>query len=549
MLGGKTLPRRDFLRHAVMLAGAGVTAPLWAAMKYNRDAATRYFREQASETDARVNAAPSLNYWCTWSMQGMTRRLPEWRRKVAAIVGETGIAGAGYAGNYIFDELVYGPKGWSKTMFPNSRQRLYMMLDSGWDVPYGSNPRVHGRRYSSLVPDPVRFPNLGGSDVERLRNLDARVAADGWQGIALWVACQCFGEGNGVWFDDKRSFDDWRRRMEMSRKTGIRYWKIDFGPREREGLKYREIVRKAQLDVYPDLVVENKPPHNRAPLNGVGFPKFPKGRACTGSGRIFGQVDFERKDWRGTDIGRICGWSEVVRIYDMLQPFDIPTTFERVAFYSTAIDNVGAKTVLNLEDSVTTAAVLGHTFGIMRAPGIPGGFCDFDEVSHLCDRIAEVDRAVAWQQTAPAFGGRADCPSRFSMNTLTDEWHYQKGDGWVSAAWGRDVRQVAPAVLSRGVALPKVKPLEAEPPFAAAMLHPNGALAVGVFPRVKDGRWWTPRAEVSVDAAPRSGSPIGVFGEMSVLKVKGDLRADGARVFARDIHSAPGTLVSTRLQS
>ncbi|MBO7684193.1 MAG: hypothetical protein J6T51_05670 [Kiritimatiellae bacterium] len=79
MLGGKTLPRRDFLRHAVMLAGAGVTAPLWAAMKYNRDAATRYFREQASETDARVNAAPSLNYWCTWSMQGMTRRLPEWR--------------------------------------------------------------------------------------------------------------------------------------------------------------------------------------------------------------------------------------------------------------------------------------------------------------------------------------------------------------------------------------------------------------------------------------------------------------------------------------
>jgi len=51
------------------------------------------------------------------------------------------------------------------------------------------------------------------------------------------------------------------------------------------------------------------------------------------------------------------------------------------------------------------------------------------------------------------------------------------------------------------------------------------------------------------DAATRSGSPIGVFGEMSVLKVKGDLRADGARVFARDIHSAPGTLVSTRLQS
>ena len=100
-----------------------------------------------------AGTVPSLNYWCTWAIQGMTRRLPEWHRKVAAIVGEKGIAGAGYAGNYIFDELVYGPKGWSKSMFPK-------------------------------------------------------------------------------------------------------------------------------------------------PLNGVGFPKS---RACTGAGRIFGQVDFERKDWRGTD--------------------------------------------------------------------------------------------------------------------------------------------------------------------------------------------------------------------------------------------------------
>jgi hypothetical protein len=50
--------------------------------------------------------------------------------------------------------------------------------------------------------------------------------------------------------------------MEISRKAGIKYWKVDFGPREREGLKHREIARRAQLDVYPDLIVENKPPHN-----------------------------------------------------------------------------------------------------------------------------------------------------------------------------------------------------------------------------------------------------------------------------------------------
>ena len=31
--------RRDFLRNAVMFAGAGVTAPLWAAMKYDKNGA------------------------------------------------------------------------------------------------------------------------------------------------------------------------------------------------------------------------------------------------------------------------------------------------------------------------------------------------------------------------------------------------------------------------------------------------------------------------------------------------------------------------------
>ena len=56
MIGKNILPRRDFLRNAAMLAGAGVTAPLWAAMKYDRDAVLRYFRARAKETDARVKA-------------------------------------------------------------------------------------------------------------------------------------------------------------------------------------------------------------------------------------------------------------------------------------------------------------------------------------------------------------------------------------------------------------------------------------------------------------------------------------------------------------
>ncbi len=55
------MKRRDFLRNAIMLAGAGVTAPLMAAMKYNRDVVLRYFRESISETDARVEAGIEAN--------------------------------------------------------------------------------------------------------------------------------------------------------------------------------------------------------------------------------------------------------------------------------------------------------------------------------------------------------------------------------------------------------------------------------------------------------------------------------------------------------
>ncbi len=52
MKNNDKIARREFLRNAVMLAGAGITAPLWAAMKYDRNVALRYFRESAKETDA-----------------------------------------------------------------------------------------------------------------------------------------------------------------------------------------------------------------------------------------------------------------------------------------------------------------------------------------------------------------------------------------------------------------------------------------------------------------------------------------------------------------
>ena len=61
MKNSDKLPRRKFLRNAVMLAGAGITAPLWAAMKYDRNAVLRFFRASAAATDARVKAGIEAN--------------------------------------------------------------------------------------------------------------------------------------------------------------------------------------------------------------------------------------------------------------------------------------------------------------------------------------------------------------------------------------------------------------------------------------------------------------------------------------------------------
>ncbi len=58
-MGKDIQSRRDFLRHAVMLAGAGVTAPLWAAMKFDRDAVLRHFRANAASTAWGCRRTPS----------------------------------------------------------------------------------------------------------------------------------------------------------------------------------------------------------------------------------------------------------------------------------------------------------------------------------------------------------------------------------------------------------------------------------------------------------------------------------------------------------
>ena len=482
-----------------------------------------------------AEAAPSareqsLCYWCTWGVQNALCRMPGAPGR-PVFSGDQG-DGSLLARNSMSEALLFGEGGWSRTMFPKSRMDILLMLDDGWDVPFGADPRKSIRPFGALAPAAARFPELGASGAERLKNLDSRVKDNGWRGTALWVACQSEGEGNGVRFDERRTRAEWRRRMEQSGEAGIWYWKVDWGCRDGD-VDYRRLVCEVRDEVCPGLIVEHKPLSRTRPFNGL---KFPDGGGCVGTGRIFRPEDSACADWSKTDIGRLLMFSDVVRIYDTLQPVEVATSFDRIAYYGMVADKVGSKSVLNVEDCVVAGAVLGHAFGIMRVPGVVGGiYGAAPDVSHICSRIAEVDRAVAWQRFAPAFGGRADSPTRFSESVLVDEWRYQRNEGWLAAAWGRLVRQGAPAAISRGMALPEVRSLEAETPFVAAMRHPNGSVSVGTFPRCVGGRYWTPRAEVILDEAPVDGQPLGVFGEMSALRFKNGFAGHGLSVFARDL--------------
>ena len=56
--------------------------------------------------------------------------------------------------------------------FPKIRGDLYLMLDDGWDVPYGVHPDKSRDRFGTLELDEERFPSFTGTPAQRLKKLN-----------------------------------------------------------------------------------------------------------------------------------------------------------------------------------------------------------------------------------------------------------------------------------------------------------------------------------------------------------------------------------------
>ena len=199
----------------------------------------------------RRSISPTPDYWCTWGIQNRLVKKREAENPLA-IAGDQG---AFAARNNLTEQLIFGSGGWSRQMAAGFRSQLFMMLDDGWDVAFDSLPSKCIERFGSLEPYPARFPSMGTTPLERLRAINEKLKDDGWQGAALWIASQREGDRHGKLAPGVEDF--YRRRIELSARAGIRYWKVDWGLRS--GNDFRGMVSRLVTEICPALMVEHCP--------------------------------------------------------------------------------------------------------------------------------------------------------------------------------------------------------------------------------------------------------------------------------------------------
>jgi hypothetical protein len=433
------------------------------------------------------NPSQAPNYWCTWGVQNYTYGQGQRTLDAALLEGDSG---GRLAHNAMGENALLGPGGWASSFYSKVREDLYLLLDDGWQS--GGT--------ATFQLDPIKFPSFKGSSVERLRALNREIERIGWRGAALW----CRNTPGGT--------QDYKLESQCS-DAGIRYWKIDIGDPAFNLIRTRDSARIP-------LTLEHV--HGELPVNGDWK-----------SGGRFGPQP------RGSRRMQILEHTDVYRTYDVTSILSLPTTLDRVAeLLRSAAGLPELRSLLNVEDEVYVAAVLGCTMGVMRHPlqGLrPGNDPDlfFNGRRNAKLRMDEVVRALRWQRIAAPF----PCGiGRFQTDTevLTDGWTFAAGETWQDDLLGATVWQGAPAILARNIDLPTVKAAD-EKPFVFAARFPNGAVAIGAQERTRPAHaWYMPPCQVTLNVADAPG-PIAIFGDYERLTLTFAKAPQGRRVFAQDL--------------
>lgn len=461
----------------------------------------------------------SPNYFCTWNTQGRFLTDPN-------LVGEIrfpGDQGNPSTRDMMNEELLFGRNGWAERFFPEVRSDLFFLLDDGWDVPYGADQGKPGGigHFGAMVPHPARFPSFPSAPGKSLGELTKRVKDLGWRGAGVWVANQSQEEIRLGKNDPKLAREEWKRKLGWCAEGGIGYLKVDWGEHCND-VEFRRMLSEVKREICPDVIVEHC--FVEAPYNGLDFDE--QGRMSGNGRRISGLTDVDQ--WKiDRYIRPELAFADTWRIYDMIDTLMVNNAVERTTAYLELADEIRSPAVISAEDCLYIAATLGCAMGVMRGPGPQ---IAFQKIGNYTNRLREVDRAVRWQRLAPAFSSTPGFETRHSSDSITEHWYFRKGEFWYAPLCEKDIAQTAPARVARGLPLPEVK-ADGDRPYVTCSRHPNGALAVGALPLVRNGRLETPRADVALDAVLAAEQPLGVFGLFGSLSLK----AVGGRMFAADL--------------
>lgn len=462
---------------------------------------------QSSDRGKKINLVPerknpSPDYWCTWGAQNYATDTFSVKHTLA-------LGGHSVTAGYLTEENLFGTRGWSEQIPLSLRENLILLFDLGWDVPAGQKFEGANWELGSLVVAEDKFPSCSGSPEERLKRLRQMVMENGWKGIGLWLPSHPYGDHkNGVIMSDIKVKEYYAEGLRVSKNAGINYWKIDYGFRAGE-IPFREMITRMAEETDPGLVVEHA--RGGGPLNDVDCPWDTKNIKGIGSFRSWDDGNILRK---AVEIAMV---SDVFRTYDITQQLSVPTTLDRVAQIMHELSGSGADVIVNCEDEPYIGAVLGCALGILRHPGMiePEGY-NYDPL-HFKNRTDEVVRAVKWHRIAPAFGAGVT-ENNIDTVVLSDHWRFQEGDSWATWVTGRDVIQVAPARVARGMPLPEVI-YDSISPYVICSTHPNGSVAVGTLPRTNGERKIVyPMADVVIRLNDAS-RPVGIFGRFKSLTI------------------------------
>jgi len=466
--------------------------------------ATLFMLGPPSQAD--VNLVPSQpatapNYFCTWSAQNYM--YGQGAASIDPAILEGG-SGSNLAWQSLTEDVVFGPKGWAKEFYPRVRKDLYFLLDDGY---YDADA-------ASMELNPRKFPSFTGDPAEKLGAVRRKLEAAGWRGLGLWTR------------HTPNTADKIEPLLQRSLSAGVKYWKIDGGDGD---FSVQALKRKE----HPSLVLEHV--SGEGPFNGDWTKEGRFGPQAWGSGRL-----------------NILKQTDVFRTYDVSTLLSVPTTLDRVAqLLDGAQGHPDVTGLLNCEDEVYIAATLGCTMGIMRHPLVglrPSGDPDvaFAGPRQAKRRMDEVVRALHWQRIAEPYGAGQGYV-KLDDAALTDDWVFRRGETWDTEVIGKEVRQGAPARVSRNLPLPTVT-ADSDLPFVIAGRFPNGAVAVCALERnLKEKAWFMPPADVTVDTAGAKG-PFGIFGHYRTLTLDFKRPLAGRRVFAQDLAGEKAVDVTHRVR-